>query len=70
MGEAKRRKAALGEEYGKEQKILPWLPLTKNQADQFMKWTTRGTWFGIIAMIVFWLTLRVIGPGLGWWTVQ
>ena len=29
MGEAKRRKEILGEKYGQEQSILPWLPITK-----------------------------------------
>ncbi len=70
MGEAKRRKKALGENYGKEEYILPWLPITKTQAAQFYKWSTRGAWIGIGAMILIWLTVRVIGPGFGWWQVQ
>ena len=32
-----------------------------------MQWTTRGTWFAIAAVILFWITLRFVGPGLGWW---
>ena len=28
MGEAKRRKAKLGEKYGQESRILPWLPIS------------------------------------------
>jgi hypothetical protein len=47
MGEAKRRKAALGEKYGQEGKIFSWLPITKSQGEQFVKWTTRGAWIGI-----------------------
>lgn len=69
MGEAKRRKAALGEKYGQETRILPWVPITKTQADLFMKWTTRGSWFGIGLMVVLWLTIRFIGPAFGWWEV-
>jgi hypothetical protein len=70
MGEAKRRKEAMGEDYGKEEYILPWLPITKTQSEQFMKWTTRGAWVGIGFLVVFWITIRFIGPGFGWWTVQ
>jgi hypothetical protein len=67
MGEAKRRQEILGDKYGQEQPILPWLPITKKQSQDFMKWTTRGTWFAIAAVILFWITLRFVGPGLGWW---
>lgn len=70
MGEAKRRKAALGQDYGKEANIFPWLPITKSQGEQFVKWTTRGAWAGIVFMIVFWLTVRLIGPAFGWWQVN
>jgi len=69
MGEAKRRQAALGDRYGKEQPIMPWLPITKSQAQMFMRWTTRGAWIGIGLMIVLWVTIRFIGPGFGWWAV-
>ena len=65
MGESKRRKTALGDKYGQEQTILPWLPITKRQADEFMKWTTRGTWIGIGLLIVTWITVIFIGPKLG-----
>ena len=47
MGEAKRRKQALGDKYGQEAKIFPWLPITKNQAEKLSNWTNRGTWIGI-----------------------
>lgn len=69
MGEAKRRQQALGDKYGQEKQILPWLPITKGQADQFMTWTTRGAWIGIGSMIAFWVILRIVGPGLGWWNL-
>lgn len=69
MGEAKRRKATLGEKYGEDPRILPWIPITKNQADLFMKWTTRGTWICIFILVAVWLTIRFIGPAFGWWQV-
>lgn len=67
MGEAKRRQKALGEKYGQEERILSWVPITKNQADLFVEWTTRGAWFGITLMIIAWVTIRFIGPAFGWW---
>ncbi|MEB3277808.1 MAG: DUF2839 domain-containing protein [Lyngbya sp.] len=70
MGEAKRRKEAMGDNYGKEENILPWLPITKKQSEQFVNWTTRGAWVGIGFLIVFWLTIRFIGPAFGWWQVD
>ena len=70
MGEAKRRKESLGEQYGKEKYILPWIPITKTQADQFMAITTKGAWIGIGVMAAVWVTVRLIGPALGWWQVS
>ncbi|MEM1366568.1 MAG: DUF2839 domain-containing protein [Cyanobacteria bacterium P01_H01_bin.15] len=67
MGEAKRRKAAMGEKYGQEANINPWIPITKTQADQFMKITTRASWIGIGLLSAGWVTIRFIGPALGWW---
>ena len=69
MGEAKRRKTTLGEQYGQETRILSWVPITKIQAEQFVTWTTRGAWIGIGVMVVAWLTIRFIGPAFGWWEV-
>ncbi len=69
MGEAKRRKTALGEKYGEDPKILPWVPITKNQAELFVKLTTRGAWIGIFLMVAAWLTIRFVGPAFGWWQV-
>jgi hypothetical protein len=69
MGEAKRRKAALGEKYGQAENILPWLPIKKTQAEQFVRWTTRGAWIGIGLMIALWVTVRFVGPAFGWWEV-
>lgn len=69
MGEAKRRKEAMGDAYGQGERILPWLPVTKEQSEKFMALTTRGAWIGIILMILGWLTIRFLGPTLGWWTL-
>ncbi|MEB3268980.1 MAG: DUF2839 domain-containing protein [Leptolyngbya sp.] len=69
MGESKRRQQQLGDDYGKETPILPWLPINKRQAEQFVAITTRGAWIGIGAMAAAWVTIRFIGPGLGWWDV-
>jgi len=70
MGESKRRKEVLGEKYGQEKQIVSWLPLTKSQADQFYKITTKGAWIGIGLMVAIWLTIRFIGPAFGWWQVN
>lgn len=70
MGEAKRRKEALGEQYGKESYIVPWFPITKTQAQQFVKWTNRGAWIGIGVLVVCWVGVRFIGPALGLWQVN
>ena len=70
MGEAKRRKETLGEKYGKEPYIKPWFPITKSQADRFVRWTTWGAWTGIVVMVIAWLTIRFLGPALGWWQVS
>lgn len=67
MGESKRRKEALGEKYGQEPYILPWLPITKRQSEQFLKWSSRGAWTGIVALIIIWISVVFIGPSFGWW---
>jgi hypothetical protein len=70
MGDSKRRKEALGEKYGQEENIFPWLPITKTQASQFVKLTTQGAWVGIGLLVVCWLTIRFVGPAFGWWQVE
>ncbi|MBW4583201.1 MAG: DUF2839 domain-containing protein [Tildeniella nuda ZEHNDER 1965/U140] len=70
MGESKRRKETLGEKYGQESNILPWLPVSKTQASQFVKLSTRGAWIGIGALVAVWVTIRLIGPAFGWWHVD
>jgi hypothetical protein len=70
MGEAKRRKVALGEKYGQEERILPWIPISKSQSEQFLKWTTKGAWIGIGFLVIYWITIRFIGPAFGLWQVN
>ncbi|MBE9207933.1 DUF2839 domain-containing protein [Nostoc sp. LEGE 06077] len=67
MGEAKRRKETLGEQYGQDERILSWVPITKRQSELFVTWTTRGAWIGIGGMVAAWVTIRFIGPAFGWW---
>jgi fatty acid desaturase len=50
-------------------RLAPWLPLTRQQADRFVALTTRGAWIGIAALVLFWVTVRFIGPAAGWWTL-
>ncbi len=73
MGDAKRRKAKMGDKYGDpdQELIFPnfkYFPITKGQARQAYTWTTRGAWAGIIALAIIWIVVRFIGPFLGWWT--
>lgn len=79
MGEARRRqiqglppreaKPAKTREPDTSPRLAPWLPLSRNQADQFVSITTRGAWIGIAALVLFWVTVRFIGPAAGWWTL-
>ncbi len=70
MGEAKRRKEALGDQYGKEPRMISWLPFKKSQAEQFVKLTSRGAWIGMGLLVAYWVTVRFLGPALGWWQVM
>ena len=78
MGEAKRRQIqGLSPRQAKpvqsssdnSPRIASWLPLSRNQADRFVTITTKGAWIGIAALVIFWLTVRFIGPAAGWWTL-
>lgn len=76
MGEAKRRaiqglppKTVKRTTVDDSPRVAPWLPLTRNQANQFVRLTTRGAWVGIAALVLFWVTVRFIGPGVGWWSL-
>lgn len=80
MGEAKRRRdlglppRQTGQRSGKPRdtspRVVSWLPLTRQQAQNFMTWTSRGAWTGIGLLVVLWLVVRFVGPALGWWTLQ
>jgi hypothetical protein len=70
MGDSKRRKEKLGDKYGQEENILPWLPFKKSQAAQFVKWSTTGAWAGIGLLVAYWVLVRFLGPSLGWWQVN
>jgi len=71
MGESKRRKEELGEDYGQPKPIVSWIPfLTPQKATQFVQITTTGAWLGIGIMIAYWVTIRFIGPLFGWWEVN
>jgi hypothetical protein len=50
-------------------RLVAWLPLTRQQAERFVSLTTRGAWVGIAALVLFWVTVRFLGPALGWWTL-
>jgi hypothetical protein len=77
MGEAKRRadqglpprqkKATGTKPIDTSPRLVPWLPLSRNQADRFVQLSTRGAWVGIGALALFWITVRFLGPALGWW---
>ena len=75
MGEAKRRKN-LGLSPKKLQtqfeadnspRVLPWLPITENQKDSFIKLSIKASSFGIVFLILLWIVVRFIGPAAGWW---
>jgi Protein of unknown function (DUF2839) len=70
MGEAKRRKQNMKEQYGQEEKIVSWLPITKNQSQQFIEITSKASWLGIGLLVAVWVTIRFIGPGFGWWQID
>jgi hypothetical protein len=77
MGEAKRRaiqglpprQSKPAKAVDTSPRIAPWLPLSRNQADRFVALTTRGAWIGIAALVLFWVTVRFIGPAAGWWSL-
>ncbi|MBF2078734.1 MAG: DUF2839 domain-containing protein [Synechococcales cyanobacterium T60_A2020_003] len=69
MGDSKRRKENLGDKYGQEENIYPWLPIKKSQAEQFVQLSTKGAWIGIGLLVLYWITARFIGPSLGWWQI-
>jgi len=47
----------------------PWWSLDRSQIERFVSFTTRGAWIGIGSLVLFWVTVRFIGPAAGWWTL-
>jgi len=70
MGDSKRRKETLGDKYGQEENVLPFIPIKKGPAAQFVKWSTFGAWLGIGGLVAYWVTIRLLGPTFGWWQVN
>lgn len=78
MGEARRRSSQGLPPRSKKKttekddspRILVWLPLTQNQARDFVSLTSKGAWVGIGAMALLWITVRFIGPAAGWWQLS
>ncbi len=79
MGEARRRAAqglpprqpkANSKTSDTSPRVVSWIPLTRNQTQQFVAVTTRGAWIGIGAMVVLWITVRFIEPAAVWWTLS
>ena len=73
MGEARRRskqglksrdKKAIRNE---SPRIVSWFPVTEAQRDQFIQLSIRAGWIGIVALVVLWIVVRIIGPAAGWW---
>lgn len=46
-----------------------WPPSGGDTGQRFVALTTRGAWIGIGALVLFWVTVRFIGPAAGWWTL-
>lgn len=46
-----------------------WNPTAGNTGERFVALTTRGAWIGIGALVLFWVTVRFVGPAAGWWTL-
>lgn len=72
MGEAKRR-SAMGLPPRTPKPVSngssPWWSFDRSKADRFVNLTTRGAWIGIGTLVLFWVTVRFIGPAAGWWTL-
>ena len=73
MGEARRRsQQGLKPRSKKKSKnqsprIVSWFPVTLAQRDQFIQLSIRAGWVGIVALVILWIIVRIIGPAAGWW---
>ena len=52
----------------KEERIVPWFPITKKQNQEFIRLSINAGWIGIGGLVLLWLVVRIIGPAAGWWT--
>ena len=74
MGEARRRSEQglppreTKNNNDKLKPILGLLAFNEEQRERFFNITKAGAWIGIILLIIFWITVRFIGPLAGWWT--
>ena len=75
MGEARRRsEKGLPPKKSKRVKdknsrIFSLNILNKENQEKFFSITKTGAWIGIFLLIIFWLTVRFIGPAAGWWNL-
>ncbi len=67
MGEAKRRQDSRRSGRDLDAPLLPGLPISNRQSEQFIAITSKGAWIGIGLLVAFWVTVRFIGPAFGWW---
>jgi hypothetical protein len=67
MGDAKNRKKISGDRTSKgDERVYPFMPVTRTQSEQFVKITTTGAWVGIGLLAFIWVFVNFIGPALGW----
>lgn len=75
MGEARRRSSqglpprTNKTDKGGQAQNDNWWSFDRSKADRFVNLTTRGAWIGIGVLVLFWVTVRFIGPAAGWWTL-
>ena len=70
MGEARRRsEQGLPPKTSKENTggLFSQMSNTQNLQEKFFAITKTGSWIGIGILIIFWITVRFIGPSAGWW---
>ncbi len=48
-------------------RIIPWLPITVNQRNQFFDMSIKVGWVGIGVLVCIWIVVRFVGPAAGWW---
>tara|TARA_Y100001968_G_scaffold106990_1_gene96717 strand:- start:45 stop:284 length:240 start_codon:yes stop_codon:yes gene_type:complete len=73
MGEARRRSEqdlqspSKKKSGNKSPRIVSWFPVTLAQREQFIQLSIRAGWVGIVALVILWIIVRIIGPAAGWW---